>query len=454
MNVCKVFVPYGSVGLLGMSDAEFDAGLAMSPDVIAVDAGSTDSGPYYLGTGKCKYADNAVRRDIRQCVLGADKLSVPFLVGSLQTSGTDGGVDYVEKMVREICAEENIKNKKIVKIYTEQDPAIIKQKYLDGKLNPLHNAPDIDENTFEKCSHIVALGGAEPFIQALQEGADIVLCGRCTDTAVIAAMPIMRGCSASAAWHGAKVTECGPQCADKWQGGGGVLLTVDEDGFEVEPTEKESHCTPFSTSAHMIYENADPFRLVEPGHILDVTDAIYTPVSDRRVRVTGSRLEKMPYTMKLEGVAATGYQTISIVGIQDRYIMKDPMRWVDGINSYMDKKLKENGYPSDEYTCDLRVYGWNGISNQYIEPGSFIPKEICVVLIVTAKTQELADQIAKAWNPQLLHYSVEPGNMATFAFLFSPNEISRGVLYEFMLNHAVLVDSPTELIRFETVLID
>jgi hypothetical protein len=454
MSVCRVFIPYGSIGLLGMSDAEFDRGLAMKLDVIAVDAGSTDSGPYYLGTGQCKYADNAVKRDIRQCIIGAHKLKIPVLIGSLQTSGTDGGVDYAEGLVREICAEEGLHEKKVVKIYTEQDPKVLKRKYLEGKIFPLANAPEIDENTFEQCKHIVALGGAEPFIEALKQGADIVLCGRCTDTAVIAAMPEMMGCNVAAAWHGAKVTECGPQCTDKWQIGGGVVLTVDDEGFEVEPTSEDSRCTPFSTSAHMIYENADPFRLTEPAHILDVTEAVYTPVNDRKVRVTGSRLGKKPYTMKLEGVAATGYQTICIVGIQDRDVMIDPMLWSNSINSYMDAKLKEAGYPKDDYICDLRLYGWNAISNQYIEPGSYIPKEIGVMLVVTAKTQELAMEIAKAWNPQLLHHTVKKGNMATFAFPFSPNEINRGVLYEFMLNHAVMVDSPMELVRMETLVID
>lgn len=47
MKSVKVFVPYGAVGL-NCTEEAFEAGLAMKPDIISSDAGSTDSGPYYL----------------------------------------------------------------------------------------------------------------------------------------------------------------------------------------------------------------------------------------------------------------------------------------------------------------------------------------------------------------------------------------------------------------------
>lgn len=44
MSICKVFVPYGSVGF-GISQEDFDAAMALEPDIISSDAGSTDLGP-------------------------------------------------------------------------------------------------------------------------------------------------------------------------------------------------------------------------------------------------------------------------------------------------------------------------------------------------------------------------------------------------------------------------
>lgn len=455
MKSCRVFVPYGSIGQ-GIPQETFDIGISRKPDVIATDAGSTDSGPYYLGTGSVKYADGAVRNDLRQCVVGANKLGIPLLIGSCYTCGVDSGVDAVEKMILEICKEEGIHGKKIAKIYTEQSPEVLKKKYREGKIISLNNAPEINEDTFSECSHIVALGGVEPFLKALEEGADIVLSGRCTDTAVLAAMPMYMGCNVAAAWHGAKICECGPCCTSK-QTDNGVILTVDEEGFTVETLDPTTICTPYTCSAHMLYENADPFVMTEPSHILDVSEAVYTQLPDGRVRVTGAKYTKKPYTMKLEGAGPTGYQTISMVGIMNKDVLYDPMVWVNGVSDYMKDKLKRQNYPLDDFDFNLKVYGWNAITGVDVKPGSCDIREILVLLTVTAKTQELAHEVAKAFNFQLLHYTLdakkEGALLRTYAFPFSPNEIDKGVLYEFKLNHAVEVDSPMELVRYTTTMV-
>jgi hypothetical protein len=48
----------------GIRSDEIDAGLAMAPHAIAVDAGSTDSGPAYLATGRTKYGRPSIKRDL------------------------------------------------------------------------------------------------------------------------------------------------------------------------------------------------------------------------------------------------------------------------------------------------------------------------------------------------------------------------------------------------------
>lgn len=80
MSSVKVFVPYGAVGL-NCTEEAFEAGLAMKPDIISSDAGSTDSGPYYLGSGHGKYSIADVKRDLKRMVLGADKLGIPMTIG-------------------------------------------------------------------------------------------------------------------------------------------------------------------------------------------------------------------------------------------------------------------------------------------------------------------------------------------------------------------------------------
>ena len=98
-------------------------------------------------------------------------------------------------------------------------------------------------------------------------------------------------------------------------------MDIDDDGFTVDPLEQTSSCSTLSVAAHMLYETANPNRMREPSGTLDVTDAVYVQLDERRVRVTGSRYEPEPLTMKLEGAGLVGYQSMAIAGIRDPEIL-------------------------------------------------------------------------------------------------------------------------------------
>ena len=53
-------------------------------------------------------------------------------------------------------------------------------------------------------------------------------------------------------------------------------------------------------------------------------------------------------------------------------------------------------------------------------------------------------------NPFLLHHPLtEQEEQPTFAFPFSPAEIDRGAIYEFCLNHVMILDDPMAAFRLE-----
>ena len=54
-------------------------------------------------------------------------------------------------------------------------------------------------------------------------------------------------------------------------------------------------------------------------------------------------------------------------------------------------------------------------------------------------------------NPYLLHHPLTANEATpTFAFPFSPAEIPRGPLYEFCINHVMVLDDPMDAFRLET----
>lgn len=444
MTICRVYVPVGALGA-GIDEADIARAMEKGADVIAVDAGSTDSGPFYLGNSKTKYARKSLKHDLRLMIVNGRKRNIPVIVGSCGTCGTDEGVDMYYEISEEILREEGLQAK-IARIYTQQSPLQMKERYLAGDISALAGAPDIDADTFERCTNIVALAGAEPFIQALKDGADIILCGRATDTAVIAAYPLLNGVDPGIAWHAAKIVECGSLCANKADLGG-VLVTFEEDNATIESSSDENSCSVYSVSAHLLYENADPLCLVEPGICIYTKDAIYEQIDEKRVRISGSRYETAPYTLKLEGARHAGYQTITLVGIRDRQIMKVPEIWLQKVEQFALSRMRKAGFDMDGLSYSLRAYGWNATYGGDV-PVGFVPNELGVLLTVTAATQAAATQIAKAFNPALLHCPLEPDKpMPSFAFPFSPAEIERGPVYEFTLNHVVAVADPLELVK-------
>jgi hypothetical protein len=292
--------------------------------------------------------------------------------------------------------------------------------------------------------------GPEPYIAAIKAGANVVLGGRTTDTAVLAAVPLMRGAGAGPAWHAAKVAECGGQCTINPRTGG-VLMRVGKDAFDMEPLHLNNKCSPESVSAHMLYESSDPYRLIEPGGVVDVTQADYQQLNDRVTRVTGSRWEPMPYTMKLEGARGGAFQTIMFIGIEDPEVLANLDEFHNKLEALLNERIRRTfeGEAAD-FDLSLRVYGWNGTSGRPVPANTPPPRDVGVMFVVTARSQDLANRMAKACNPYFFHMALRPGiEMPSYAFPFTPAEVPRGQVYEFVLNHVVHVTDGLELVRTE-----
>ncbi|MBX3482243.1 acyclic terpene utilization AtuA family protein [Phenylobacterium sp.] len=443
----RILVPSGSLGS-GVREAEVRRGVALGAHAIATDAGSTDSGAAYLALGVSKNDRGAVKRDLAILMQAGAAAGIPVIVGTAGQAGGDLNVDWTRDIAVEIAREHGL-TPRVALLYSEQDKATLKALNAAGRIRPLPPLGPLDDATLDGCDHIVAAMGPEPYVAALQAGADVIIGGRTTDTAVLACFALMRGMDAGAAWHAAKIAECGAQCTVRPADGAGVLIAVGTDGFEVEPLNPANRCDPHSVSAHMLYENANPFRLTEPGGVLDVTRARYVALDDRRVRVTGSVWEPQPYTMKLEGAARGRYQTVMLIGIQDPDVLCRLDEFHDRMLAALYERARRSlGPEAGDFHISLRLYGWNAVSGDRPPPGAPPPREVGVLFVATAETQALATRIAKACNAWFFHFPIVPDQeLPSYGFAFTPADIERGPVFEFRLNHVVAVDDPLQLVR-------
>jgi hypothetical protein len=222
-----------------------------------------------------------------------------------------------------------------------------------------------------------------------------------------------------------------------------ILVTFDETGFTVEPMADGAECTPHSVSAHMLYENSDPFILYEPGGHLDVTRSRYTALDARRVRVEGSEWHAGPYSVKLEGARLAGYQTTIIALLRDAHYVENAAKWAAQLQGFLIDLITERmGLAPDSYGLEFRLIGVNATLGD-LENKTATPVEVGVLGLITAPTAEIAAEIGKLANPHLLHYPLtKDEELPTFAFPYSPAQSDRGALYEFALNHVLELEDP------------
>ena len=446
----RVLVPSGVLGL-GFDREALRRAAAAGPDIICIDGGSTDSGPFYLGAGISKYSDVSVQSEWKELLDARAAAGCPLVLGSAGTCGVDGMVDRMLEMTG-CLAEVEGRRLKVATLKSGQSVGIVREALQAGRLAPLAGTPDagIGAEDIVRCTHIVALAGAEQIAAALKTGADVVIAGRATDTAAIAALPLMNGEHAGAAWHGAKIGECGALCSTKPMSGV-IGLEFDRSGCTVEPHADGARCTPDSVAAHMLYENADPFILHEPGGHLDTQGAAYDALDGRRVRISGSRwVASDTYGVKLEGARLAGYQTTALAILRDARYVANAKRWLDRLEAFLAREIPARmGLNAHDYTLEFRLIGVDAALGP-LEARSSDPVEVGVLAIVTAASQALASEIARLANPFLLHFPLtDEEALPTFAFPYSPAETERGPLYEFALNHVMRLDDPMEAFRLE-----
>lgn len=449
MDEIKILTPVGMLGY-GFPVEDYQRGLDRNPDAVILDSGSTDPGPYMLGTGSTMVKPRAYVRDLKVILEGIGNRKIPLLIGSAGGAGFDGNVDYIVDTVKSLCKELGL-HKKIVKIYADIPQKLVAEKLKQGKITSCSCSPELTERDIEESVRIVAQMGMEPILKALRENpeADIIVAGRAYDPSPYAAFCAYKGIDDPGIyWHMGKIMECGAFCCEKK--GQVILATVRKDSFDLEPMAPDNRCTEVTVASHTLYEKTRPDRLPGPGGVLNLDNSQYRQLSHRAVRVWGSKFEKSEhYQVKLEGAAICGYRTVFIGGLRDPILISQLDKLLPMVKAYA-----ANLYPelkTGEANIFFHLYGKNGVMEDLEPETDYIPHEIGVLCEVVAPTQELASAICSNTRVALLH-GPYPGQLATggnLALPLNPPDNALGPVCRFSVYHLMEVDDPITLFPIE-----
>lgn len=435
----KILSPTAILGY-GFPEASFLRGIDQQPDLVAVDAGSVDPGPFYLGYGKSFTDRTGVKRDLQIILKEAVPKGIPVVIGSAGGSGALPHLQWCRQIVEEVASEENL-SFKMGLITADIDKTLITQAIADEKIVPANGLEPLSEQVVSECSHIVAQMGIEPITKALEKGCQVILAGRAYDPTAFAALPISRGYDPAMALHLGKILECAAIAAEPGSGSDSVLGILKKDSFVLKPLSDERCFSRESVAAHSLYEKSDPYHLPGPGGVLDLTDVAFEEIGDGQVRVSGSRfVPSDPYTVKLEGARQCGYRTITIAGVRDPKMIAGIDEIITAVRQRVDDLLEKQNITGQ---VNIHLYGKNGVMGSLEPVKTIAGHEIGILIEAVSSTQQQADTMCSLMRSTLLHYGY-PGRYATagnLAFPFSPSDIQTAPVYEFAIYHLMQIDS-------------
>ena len=205
--------------------------------------------------------------------------------------------------------------------------------------------------------------GARPIAAALGAGADVVVTGRCVDSA-LALGPLIHEfgwgpddldalAQGSLAGH---LLECGPQSTgglltdwedvDDWESLGYPIAECRANGsFVVTKPEGTGGLVDLRTvSEQLIYEIGDPSAYPLPDVICDWRHVGLTQVGLNRVRVTGALGEPPPSNLKACAQVVDGYKAVGLVLIGGRDAAKRAERFGEAFVRRAERLLDRDGY--------------------------------------------------------------------------------------------------------------
>ena len=435
----KIFTPIGMLGY-GYPMNDFWAGIAMNPDAIICDSGSTDSGPQKLALGTTTCPRESYIQDFLPILEACYNHKIKVLISSAGGDGSDDHTNDFVDIIKEISAQKGYQFRTIA-IYSEINKDLLSNALTAGRISPCGPVPELTAKNIKSAVRVVAQMGAEPFLHAMNQHPDfdIIISGRAYDPAPYAAFAEYHGVDRATAYHMGKIMECGALCAVPK--GKCAMATVRPGSFDIEPTSMKEACTTISVASHTLYEKSRPDLLPGPGGVLDLSYSKYEQVTDRKVRVSCSKFIDKDYTVKLEGSRTNGYRSSLMGCFRDPILISQLDHMLNSARQFVAER-----HSNKDYNIHFHVYG-----NKEERP-----KEVFVVGEVRAETQKLATLIASLVRIVFIH-GPYPGQKATsgnFAMLFPPLEIPLGPVCEFNVYHLLSVSQEEAVSLFPLKVIE
>lgn len=235
-----------------------------------------------------------------------------------------------------------------------------------GQREHFRDAPDATASTASLPSTLMSANaylGAGPIAEALRAGADIVITGRCVDSASLLGIAIFefgwspddhdRLAQASLAGH---LIECGAQATGglftdwesipDWANIGYPIVEMQADGsFELaKPAGTGGRIERATVAEQLLYEIGDPAAYALPDVVCDFTQVRITDSGADRVRVTGARGRPPSDHYKVTVTFQQGFQIAIMMAIRGQRARAKAERTAQALLERSRRLMRDHGF--------------------------------------------------------------------------------------------------------------
>ncbi len=258
--------------------------------------------------------------------------------------------------------------------------------------------------------------GAFPLVDALATGADVIIAGRCTDTALALAPMIHRfGWKATdynlmaAGTIAGHIVECGAQCTGgncqvDWQSipdmanVGYPIIEAEPDGSFVITKHRGTGGRVHSdvVKEQLLYELGDPKNYITPDCVADFTSIKLEDVGPDRVRVSGIRGGPRTETLKVSISYSSGWKALGTLV----YSWPQALEKAQAADAIVRERLRGLGLSYDEIFSEY--FGYNACHGPAAHPPAD-PPEIQLRIGVRGPDRKAVDRFTRELIPLVLN---------------------------------------------------
>ena len=269
----------------------------------------------------------------------------------------------------------------------------------------------------EKLTTMNAYLGAQPIALALDRGADVVITGRCVNSAVVLG-PMVHAfgwswtdydklAQGSLAGH---LLECAAQVTGGlftdwrdvpgWDDMGMPIAVCSADGSFVvtKPPGTGGLVVPLSVCEQMLYEIGDPAAYILPDVVCDFRNVTMTVCGQDQVRVTGARGRPPTPTLKVSATWHDGYRMIGTLTIGGYEAAAKAERAGDAILARVRRLLGARGIPYFSETS-IEVLGSESMYGPWRHPAVVNSREVVLKIGARHRDQEALEVLAREIFP-------------------------------------------------------